>query len=815
MINQNNLIEHMRAVAEQYVPEWVLDEKNPDLGTAFALTFAELIKESFTQLDTVMDKHENAFVSFLGLEQRREEYQEKAYMLLPLEEGEKNGKYLPANTSLEGEEASVFQTTEDLYLTNAGLSAVYMTDGSRDQIFHLSDGTPEKPWDFSQLRDEDNLQRHNLYLCYTSFFDHFSNHMKLALTVETESGFELLLDPDVVGWSYYCEDYIPFAAMEAEGNTIYFTMQEGTSFQKTALTGTDGKEGYVIRCQSRQTEKTKDIVLMSAKLRGVRADAGKILPLHLYHQDMELLSESYRPFGNSLSLGDDFYISCEKLGTSVKDKIKLQVSVRFDELALNEIYYQYLEGLLHKDLTRPKIQIDQASISYWNGKDFMTLPLQDQDSLGKLLKEDDQKDFMIRSICFDYPEDMALGSLNGVESMWIRIRIHEIVHLYEGFGTLCIPVFENMNFFVTSSEEGSCPDYWMIENNTEIRILDGKQKPAPLFEPLEIKTPCLYFGFQAPFQMEPKEEVPIGILWELSSGPKIEGLIKGFYLSTEEGWELCKVRDGTEGFRHSGILRFYSKASMSPSALFQEELFWLRIDCHAYDSRLPLCIHGFGMNAVSVKQLEGQVELIEPQEEWQLRTKRTIRHCGRAVTAGDFESLSYEAAGFGVLKSSRCFAQEGRLTIVYLPAAYDENGEVSYEIAHRIEQYLQTRGDPLLLQRGGIQVREADYVEISVKAEIWLNEKADVLEGRRYLEQAIRQFLDPVQGKADQSGYKIGELPVRKELFSFLQTLPMVFKIKSLFLIGENDEEDKRYAVPQAGSLHLELRSAVEAADDR
>lgn len=298
--------------------------------------------------------------------------------------------------------------------------------------------------------------------------------------------------------------------------------------------------------------------------------------------------------------------------------------------------------------------------------------------------------------------------------------------------------------------------------------------------------------------------------WEASGS----GLIWEYY--GRNGWTFLGVRDGTEGFGHTGIVGFAATSDFTCMDGAGLKGWCVRIRAGEGGKLLPRLPEVF-MNAAPVTAREpGTQGNIEPwaksrlkraagfvsvirnpgsffggreKETWEdaaARTAARLRHQFRAVTPGDYERLVLELCPEA--EKVRCFTgfdrngekQWGAVTVAVLLQDFLEGHSHFFRIRDQLHAYFRDRADGVLEQGRGCGIVLPLFVRMDVRAVICVRSYGDVMGVRAGAEKELERFLHPVKGGYDGNGWDMGMIPDHMQLKNCLQHVPGVFYVRQL-----------------------------------
>ncbi len=178
------------------------------------------------------------------------------------------------------------------------------------------------------------------------------------------------------------------------------------------------------------------------------------------------------------------------------------------------------------------------------------------------------------------------------------------------------------------------------------------------------------------------------------------------------------------------------------------------------------------------------------------RGPKTIRHGDRAVTLEDYEDLALLASP--EVARSRCFPllnlgqnpwvvqnpvgqipqAIGAVSVMIVPRSTDPKPVPSLRLITQVQDYLAAHSIPTVT----LAVVGPLYLSVNITAVITPNS----LEGLQAIEEAIlktlTQFLHPLTGGPDNTGWAFGREPTRSDFFALLESAPGVDHVDSLTL---------------------------------
>ena len=189
----------------------------------------------------------------------------------------------------------------------------------------------------------------------------------------------------------------------------------------------------------------------------------------------------------------------------------------------------------------------------------------------------------------------------------------------------------------------------------------------------------------------------------------------------------------------------------------------------------------------------------ETLEQVKARGPKTLRHRDRAVAAQDFEDLAHLASPR--VARARAIAphydpiqcrwmadhgaeEAGRIGLILVPQSEAAQPIPDPELLRQVKTYLTDRCPPTL----DLWIAGPDWIEITVTVEVAPTslEAADVLQ--TVVTRALTEFLHPLTGRSDGSGWPFGRRPHQSDLFAVIEALEGVDHVQFLSLEAKEPE---------------------------
>jgi hypothetical protein len=168
------------------------------------------------------------------------------------------------------------------------------------------------------------------------------------------------------------------------------------------------------------------------------------------------------------------------------------------------------------------------------------------------------------------------------------------------------------------------------------------------------------------------------------------------------------------------------------------------------------------------------------------RGPQMIKNRGRAVTAEDFEWLTREASqAIARVKCLPTFNDQGTfetnwVTVIIVPESTEPRPMPTPQLRTRVEQYLRERSANVTVFPTHIQVTGPTYIEVNVTADLFplTIDLAPSVETEALNQ--LAQFLHPLTGGYEGSGWEFGRLPCLSDFYALLEDITGVDHVENL-----------------------------------
>jgi len=639
---QQDLIKKMKEMVPFYAPEWRFtpDEPERDPGTALFYLFSEMLLGNIQRLNQVPNKNFLSYLNMLGT-QTLDATAATSFVTFALSQGKRDTVLVPAGTQLvaappKGQEV-VFETQQDLQITPATLLATYCVSPKQDQVLKVSDGATL--FEFTA----DASKQHLLYLGHADLFDitHPSTiELSLFTTGQTPipEGYGQLLATAV--WEYYtAKGWQAFDMVTGSGNQVTLTKQQTDAVVPLKVAGTASRW---LRCSLKAGEISPTCTELTIGCIKATADAlptSSLVPDLLFYNDTALEPKQCDPFGEFFTSFGIFYLSSREVFSKRGGTVTMTFDIAFVEKQQSQDQQQIEWKLIMRQSAVDKPPPLQASIQnvdweYWNGKNWSPLQVNGGGQLftPPVIETDDSESSQPtptpteKTVTFVVPSDIAMKTVNGNQTYWVRARVSDVKNLYTRNPIFQTPTLSGISLSYQYADLSSARDIQLcVTSNygnvvSQLSVLQGQTYslqtesysiPDPQsfqpFQGLQGQSPTLYLGFDQPLQNTTNLYISLKPQKRTAAPP----VVKWQYAKKNGDWaDLKGLSDGTTGLTSNGQVTFDGAAGIAKSTLFQQNLYWIRLvntdgqwDNPSTAQPLPI-LQNIAMNTVQVVQQE-------------------------------------------------------------------------------------------------------------------------------------------------------------------------------------------------------------------
>jgi Baseplate J-like protein len=582
--SDERILEQLRELASKYVPEWKGDQDGrQDAGIMLQRIFTRLLEITLQRLNEAPAKNFDAFLNAVGIS-LLPPVPAQVPLTFSLTSG--SGPILVpertrAGTAQMGEQPAVdFETTADLTVVPSSLIAIRTVDPGWDRSadhFALINGSGGTA--FAPLLGTRRLA-HALFIGDERLLDF--TRAEVTVTFDIPNSPEPANQFGKTVWQYVSDGEVVTAPVNATQNRISVNVSKridqrilkGPSSSSSLRRGLANR--WLQAVLARPLSEDHGPERLSLKNVRVSVAVKNIQPDFAFANAVPLdVSMPFHPFGEEPKKGDAFYLACSE----VFAKPNASLTLDFDCTATPH---------------RPTLQWEFLGAAGWTEFDSVLDPTAALSEKGKVV---------VKSA------NLTLGSVNGEEGLWIRLRIHsgdygkaaEYVQvdpddpskgfkLKEGTDNLAPPLVTKLRL---NYEAGGLPDFLVAQNGfllTDQTVANESGfKP---FVPVQSLRPSIYADLAPSFYLgfdQVFPEQPMTLYFVVASrGPDAElDLARRESRSTQHSlrweyfngvtWVELSVLDRTSQFSESGTVDVLMPADIARLTKFDlEEIYWIR-----------------------------------------------------------------------------------------------------------------------------------------------------------------------------------------------------------------------------------------------
>lgn len=626
---QAELCARVEELASSYTPEWRFDRRDPDIGSTLALIYTGQMADNIRRLNQLPEKYHTEFVNLLGLT-LKPAYPASGIVVVELLRGTVPGVALPSGSRLmaDGDDGSsiLFETTGDVYLTNARITDILSLSGTKGRIRPLLGGPkpvqlapqtqgqteddmpaepePKVPGPFRLFDyEEPGIEKNALLLYHKSMFGGDSS-VPIQIFITTPEGKPLaseLTDPACWRWSYYDGETLrPFASVETWDDTVLLRRESAS--EPLVLDGTE----YHLICLEALEPVVSAVTVGDIRVASTGEPAA---PELILHNGEELEAEACMPFGDTVSLFDECYLCDDQAFAQQGADLTLTFRLESRKKLLQLTAQQESEELKIIKRKPRAVQFDTAftaperiAMEYFNGLAWRRLPC---DSEWATVM-DGTHDGEVQ-ITFRCPADWVPVPVNGYTGRSLRLRVIQADNCYLLPCEHTMPLLRDVRLSYAYTGQWKQPQRLRTVRGTQTEdrsksLLDGD--PVTIFSPLPYPAASLYLGFDRPL-----EGAPISILFDVEETVPFHMEPICFEYSTRTGFKQMKVIDDTEDFSSAGTVLLMPPPDFAPLEVEGIRRWWLRLrgEEDAVQGYHALVRH-IQLNAVNIRNQQTQEE---------------------------------------------------------------------------------------------------------------------------------------------------------------------------------------------------------------
>lgn len=618
-----DIVEEAIRLIPQYCPEWT--NYNPsDPGVTLIELFAWMTEMILYRLNRVPDKNYLAFLNLLGIKLRPPQ---PAKAILTFQMSEKGDHTLvPARTTVgtkpnaEGKVVS-FETDRDLVVVRNRIKKCFSQCGRRfeDHTRKLLEGESDGFHPFAGTMVAERC----IYLgdeCLRGLGEGASLWVRFKCPHPNTQ--ELL---DHLEWEVFDgERWTSLLPIDVESDAERVVLPPAKKVAKTVV---NDVTSYFVRCRLVDVPSSPGVTVVDTIRGGTKVTTeGVSLDAAFVHTAEDIYAsvdpgKRFYLFGKEPKVQTELYIRCDQAFQNTEAFIRLDIELEGGEHDKPnasedlEIVWEYYDQKRKRWRRLGRVKPGEELVEGPEGTSFMDT------SLG----------FTRRGqVSFVVPSDLGPVEASGNEGLYVRCRIEKGDYgrpgIYELDGDKWVfkddrplrpPVVSGLTVRYEQKEH---PFQYVITENDGIFAdhSDTARTDVKSFQalaPVSEASPALYIGFEDSF---PNEEIQLyfhvkeesSVHDPLSVGHESKGPVVAFeYFNGKEFVNLFP-EDETNGFLHSGFVRFVGPTDFRRSKRFGENLYYLRARLEMGGYVEPPRIQTILLNSVSAHNVTTHGETI-------------------------------------------------------------------------------------------------------------------------------------------------------------------------------------------------------------
>ena len=630
--NREDVEERIRELARLYVPQWNFDPSDPDIGGTIAKIFANQMEGNLNRYYQVLDKYHEEFVNMMGISLTPAK---PAYSAVNIQLAEdtipglklyKGTKFL-AQT---GEEPVVFETMHNLYVTNARLDTIFMTEEKTGKLIPImGDIKPaeylppqEQPMEGEETdvglpagnafpfplfcSEKKGIEKNLLLIYHSCAFD----TKKEAIYLKVEGNEELVkkVEEGVFLLCYYCQEgLVPVEEFRLLEDGLTFEIRKEREMKKIPLE--DGREyGLLAIAATRCPENNYQVERITLSSKGSDTAAQAVS-----NGTTDLAVEDFEVFGDTLSLYQECYIGQNDYFSKPGAKIRIKFNTLFQENRMTTLQLPEDEGLKVIKRKPRNIRVEPMaevypeliSLEYFNGIGWKKLEA--EAAYQGLFAAGKDGEYEIAFNCpYDWQETQA-GSYQG---RCLRMQLQKATNCYYRPAVHYYPRIQNLTVSYDFENGYMEPEVLRAVAGTAVRDLTPMVKSGVCFSVFSASAygrDGLYLGLD-----KSMEAGPVSIFFKLEKEFPHSYVSFKYEYSTMKGFKQMKVVDYTRAMSMSGSILFMPPPDMAQIELEGKTAYWIRItpvyDQGQYHKNYRPVIREILLNVAEVANIETMEE---------------------------------------------------------------------------------------------------------------------------------------------------------------------------------------------------------------
>ncbi len=607
-----NKIEHL---ASSYIPEWHFDRDDPDIGSVIAQVFARQTEENYRLMSLMPERYHLEFVNMLDFTLNPAQ-PAGSLVIFNLYGGVLPGAQLPKGTRLSAESDEtdsgyvVYETDRNIYVTEAQIKAVFMTDmerGTLSPVFGelavpkiipesaiimpvIEEGEESyeeegEPLLLSDIVDEETILQIPPFVLFgektdigqsvlTLYHDRLFDGIDEPIYIRLTGGSDIARR---IAGREFTFKYLTSGKFE-EFDSVKL-LDDGETFEliksgECSQVSVGGRQlsVVIITAHEPMTES------LEAEAVSISAGGASRAPEYVGDGQMELEVRRFIPFSDTLAVYNECYIGHDPCFSKRGSHITLEFKVTYQDNQIR-LTAEQEEAELTVIKRKPKklpydnpalVKVDEITIEYYNGIGWKKL-ICDTEYAG-MFENGENGTYTLSFTC---PDDWTSSESGPYSGRTLRMRIVRSDNCYMRPAIHTYPIIEDMK--ISYSYEGKYVPPVKMERiagtvKSDITDMIGTDKPFTVLSGNDYPEDMLYIGLDRKL-----EEGPISMYFQLSELSNQNGVRFRMEYSSPSGFKEMRFTDLTEEFTRSGTIMFLPPADMTEMTIEGNRLYWIRI----------------------------------------------------------------------------------------------------------------------------------------------------------------------------------------------------------------------------------------------
>lgn len=638
---KKKIAEKIQMLSGAYTPEWKFDLRQMDMGAAIAHYFADRMAENVYQYRQELLEWDTEAAKLFG---ETEILPEPACTYVVMDTDREEGAPLKAGTvftgqDAQGEEPVVFRADQGIWVSPAKISYILAVSGKEKKVQMLYGGNGEKreiPV-FPAALDEDYLNE--VCLVHPWAFDGENGTVKLLI----ESG-----DGENPAKRYMSEDMYRIFYQREDGQ--YEAPEVFARNDCLLLQRSPAIKALVIRRTCADGKGDAEEVWKSLRL---HCNAGPLLPDFSYDGKKEFIQKEYAPFGEELSLYQEWYLGQEEIfrQEGARIEIKFRAGIKVKEQGVPHLEEHELKPIMRVPYPESpgrvsEVYIQEVQVEYYNGLGYKPVP--EVHGAEELFGMEGEKRACLEFTC---PPDWETQQVGGYSGRLIRIRITKADGCYMFPARYHYPVIKDLE--ISGKIKSAFAETGTVlkrQGKAQWDLTDRlrNHQEVEVFSPFPYREDAMLFGFD-----EKLRPGPVSLYLGIRQERNAETVPVSFEYAGTRGFKPLKAENDTHGFQRSGVLTFMMPEDMKLCRMEGAEAYWIRM-LPKTAARPRAVITDFHMNGVKVSNREmGKVQEYFLDE--------------------SYPSMSCQIPGTQIIKAHVWVNEKGMLSKQQMEKLYREN----------------------------------------------------------------------------------------------------------------------------------------------